>query len=149
MTATRVPRVVVDTNVVLDCWVFDDPAARPLRAALERRDLRAVRSAETDAELDAVLARPRFGLDAEPRRRLLQHWQALAELTSVATAAPVRCADPADQKFLDLAYAAHAAVLFTKDKALLATAARARAARLKILPPRAAGSALLFEDDVA
>ncbi len=29
------PRVVVDTNVLLDLWVFDDPAVQPLRAALD------------------------------------------------------------------------------------------------------------------
>ena len=29
------PRAVIDTNVLLDFWVFDDAAARPLRAAVE------------------------------------------------------------------------------------------------------------------
>jgi putative PIN family toxin of toxin-antitoxin system len=144
-----VPRVVVDTNVVLDCWVFDDPAARSLKAALETAGLRAVRSLETDAELEDVLARPRFGLTEHAQRQLLAQWHACATLVHVTASAPLQCADPADQKFLDLAFAARAQVLFTKDKALLATAARARACDLKILPPVAASSVLLFEDDVA
>ena len=29
------PRAVIDTNVLLDFWVFDDAASRPLRAAVE------------------------------------------------------------------------------------------------------------------
>lgn len=141
--------VVVDTNVVLDCWVFDDPAARPLKAALETAGLRAVRSRETDAELEDVLARPRFGLSVEARRKVLERWHACATLVQVIGQAPLQCADPADQKFLDLAFAARVQVLFTKDKALLATAARARARELKILPPVTASSVLLFEDDLA
>jgi len=142
-------RVVVDTNVVLDCWVFNDPGARPLKAALETAGLRAVRSLETEAELEDVLARPRFGLSVEAQQNVLDQWRACATFVQVIGQAPLECADPADQKFLDLAFAARVQVLFTKDKALLATAARARARDLKILPPVAASSVLLFEDDVA
>lgn len=149
MSGARVPRVVLDTNVVLDCWVFDDAAARPLKAALETAALRLMRSTATDAELEDVLVRPRFGLSADARRKLLAHWESHATLVDVDAPAPIRCADPADQKFLDLAFAAHAQVLFTKDKALLATAARARARQLTILEPGAAASVLLLQDDVA
>lgn len=142
-------RVALDTNVVLDCCVFDDPAVQPLKVALATGRAVAVRSLATDAELEEVLARPQFGLGRVARRRLLDHWQAHAVLVDVTSTAPFRCADPADQKFLDLALGACAHVLFTKDKALLATATRAKAHGLMVLPPRAADSVLLFEDDVA
>ena len=142
-------RVVLDTNVILDCWVFDDPDARPLKAALASRHVVAVRSAETDAELDDVLARPRFGLDAVARRAILEQWQAHATRVEVNGAAPVLCADPHDQKFLDLALAAQASALFTKDKALLATATHAMRHGVIVLTPRAARSVLFLEDDVA
>jgi len=142
-------RVVLDTNVILDCWVFDDPAARPLRAALDGGRVVAVRSAATDAELDDVLARPRFGLGEQRRYELLEFWRAHAPLIEVTLTAPILCADPTDQRFLDLALAARARILFTKDSALLATAAHARAYALKVLPPRAADSVLFFEDDLA
>ena len=32
--------VVIDTNIVLDMWVFDDPRSRPLNQALQSPGLR-------------------------------------------------------------------------------------------------------------
>jgi len=142
-------RVVLDTNVILDCWVFDDPGARSLKAALEARLAVAVRSAQTDAELEDVLARSRFGLEEAAQRAIIDPWRLHAICVEVDTEAPIRCADPDDQKFLDLALAAGAHALFTKDKALLATATRARRHGLIVAPPQSAGSVLLLEDDVA
>jgi predicted nucleic acid-binding protein len=144
-----VRRVVLDTNVVLDCWVFDDPAARPLKAALHAGRLQAVRSAATDRELVEVLGRPAFGLGTAERDALIAQWQRIAALVENVPAAPLHCADPADQKFLDLALAARALALFTKDKALLATAARARAHGVQVVAPGDPASLLLFEDGVA
>jgi putative PIN family toxin of toxin-antitoxin system len=141
--------VVLDTNVILDCWVFDDPDARALKAALASRHIVAVRSVETDAELEDVLVRPRFGLDEVARRAILEQWQSHSTRVEVAGAAPIRCADPHDQKFLDLALATRASALFTKDKELLATATHAMRYGLIVLTPRAAGSVLFLEDDVA
>ena len=139
-------RVVLDTNVFLDCWVFEDAAARPLRVALEAGRVRAVRSDATDAELADVIARPQFAARATARAALLDWWQQQADLIEVISAAPVRCSDPADQRFLDLAFAARAHVLVTKDKALLATAATSRRNQLFVLPPGRAESVLLVED---
>lgn len=142
-------RVVLDTNVILDCWVFFDPAARALKAALDAGRLVALRSAATDAELADVLSRPQFELADRARATLLALWRSRGPLIPVVAAAPVSCSDPDDQKFLDLAISARADALFTKDRALLATAARARAHEVRVLLPRAAGSVLLFEDRVA
>lgn len=141
-------RIVLDTNIFLDCWVFDDPAARSLRAALETGRVLAVRSVATDDELADVLARPQFRLAPAAREVLLNDWTLRASLHSVDVVCPIRCADPDDQKFLDLALAAHAHALFTKDKALLATAAGARALDLHVALPDAASSVLLFENDL-
>ena len=41
------PRAVIDTNVLLDFWVFDDAAARPLRAAVEDGQVNALRSGDS------------------------------------------------------------------------------------------------------
>ena len=142
-------RVVLDTNVILDCWVFDDPGARSLKAALADRLAVAVRSVETDAELVDVLARSRFDLAEATQRALIDQWQAKTIRVEIATPAPIRCSDPDDQKFLDLALAAGAHAMFTKDKALLATAALAKRHGLIVSPPSAAGSVLFLEDDVA
>ena len=51
--------------------------------------------------------------------------------------APIRCRDPDDQKFIDLALARSAAWLFSRDKALLALARRARSRGVTICPPAA------------
>lgn len=141
-------RAVLDTNVFLDCWVFDDPAARALKAALETGRVRAVRSAATDDELADVLARPQFSLAPAARTVLLNEWALRASLHAVDVACPIRCADPDDQKFLDLALAARAHALFTKDKALLATAPGARALDLLVALPHAAASVLFLQNDV-
>jgi putative PIN family toxin of toxin-antitoxin system len=130
-------RIVVDTNVLLDILVFDDPHTRDLRDAIERRALQCLRSRDTDDELAEVLARPRFALDAAMQRAHLAWWQRRALPIERVFAAPWQCRDPLDQKFLDLAASApRAHALVTKDKALLALARRARREALAIVRPQ-------------
>lgn len=135
--------VVIDTNVWLDLFVFDDWAARPLAQALQSGALLPIRSEHTDAELQAVLARPLFAAKLSPgaRAALINRWQALARCVAASHAAPWSCRDPHDQKFLDLAYSAQAQTLFTKDRALLRLARAARRNGLQIASPGAAVTA--------
>jgi uncharacterized protein len=130
--------VVIDTNVLLDFWVFDDPRARPLRAALETGRVHAWRSGPCVDELSDVLSRPRFALSNERRCTILRQWDRLARPCDSVGAAPLTCTDPADQKFLDLAHSTGAGWLVTKDRALLKLARRARAGGLQIVEPAAA-----------
>lgn len=132
------PRLVLDTNVLLDLWLFDDPRVRGLRQAIEARRLRALRSADCDAEFAEVLQRPHFGLDDEGRARILAHWTDVSEPIDAVQPAPLACADPDDQKFLDAAVSSGANWLLTRDKALLALARRAAAIGLRIGRPVAA-----------
>jgi len=132
-----VPLAVLDTNVLLDLWVFDDPAVRPLRAAIEAGSLRALRSADCDAEFREVLQRGQFCLDEAARAQVLDRWARCSEPIGEVRAAPFVCADPDDQKFLDAAFSAGADWLLTRDKALLALARRAEAAGLRIAKPDA------------
>ena len=113
------PRVVLDTNVLLDLWVFDDPGTRWLAAAIAARRVAALRTAAIDVELMDVLGRARFGLDPERQQQILAAWQATSECAPAPPLAALICSDPDDQKFLDLALHARAALLFTKDRALL------------------------------
>jgi putative PIN family toxin of toxin-antitoxin system len=136
------PRAVLDTNVLLDFWVFDDPAVRPLRRAVEDGKLEAVRSGDSVDELTQVVMRERFELTTEARFDLLRQWDRLATPVERILAAPLACSDPHDQKFLDLAYSARADWLVTKDKALLKLARRARRDGLLIVAPAAACAAL-------
>ena len=130
------PVVVIDTNIWLDLYIFGEPSARELAASLASRTLRAVCSDATDTELLRVLARPAFAaraaaLGPEP----LAAWHALAQRASASRPAPWLCSDADDQKFLDLAYSTSAVALFTKDRALLRLARRARQAGLAIRTP--------------
>jgi predicted nucleic acid-binding protein len=136
------PRIVIDTNVLLDLWVFDDVRVRPLRAALAAGRLQPMRSADTDAELIDVLGRPQFALAADRQCAVLQDWQALAHAVPRVFAAPWHCTDRRDQKFLDLAHTARAAVLLTKDKAVLKVNRRAQRDGVLIQTPEAWVAAL-------
>jgi putative PIN family toxin of toxin-antitoxin system len=129
---------VIDTNVLLDFWVFDDPAARPLRAAVESGQVNALRSGDSVDELTQVIMREKFELATDARFGVLRDWDRLATPVERVFAAPFACSDRDDQKFLDLAYSARADWLVTRDKALLKLARRARRDGLKILLPVAA-----------
>ena len=132
------PRVVIDTNVLLDFWVFDDAAARPLRAAVETGQVNALRSGDSVDEFTQVIMREKFELATDARFGILRDWDRLATPIDRVFAAPFACSDRDDQKFLDLAYTARADWLVTRDKALLRLARRARRDGLKILAPAAA-----------
>ena len=139
------PRAVIDTNVLLDFWVFDDPGARPLRTALEGGRVNALRSGDSVDELTQVIMREKFDLATEARFGILREWDRLATPVERVFAAPLACSDPHDQKFLDLAYTARADWLVTKDKALLKLARRARRDGLLIVAPVAACAELLAD----
>lgn len=134
MTALR---AVLDTNVLLDLWVFGDPAVRPLHAAIDAGRLLPLSSGNCDAEFADVLGRGRFALDEAARRGVMARWVACRQPIAVVTGAPMICADADDQKFLDAAFSATADVLLTRDRALLALATRAATAGLRIARPAA------------
>ena len=114
--------VVIDTNVALDLWVFDDPASAPLRLALESGQLEWQITNPMRDELQRVLdypqIRPRMAFHGRTAAQVLERLDALAHCLPVAPKAPVTCKDPDDQKFIDLAVA-HRALLLSKDRAVL------------------------------
>ncbi|MGN6231423.1 MAG: putative toxin-antitoxin system toxin component, PIN family [Trinickia sp.] len=119
----NVPRVVLDSNVWIDILVFDDRATRPIHAALERGELDAVIDERCLAELAHVLDYPQFVARAVDKAAALA---AVARLAALAQQAEPRdgpplpkCKDRDDQKFLELAHAARADWLVSKDRALL------------------------------
>jgi predicted nucleic acid-binding protein len=136
------PRIVLDTNVLLDLWVFADPAVAGLAAALGAGHLQPVRSTATDGELRAVLARPTFGLAPEGQAALVTDWLARAVAVEAPPVTGLRCRDPLDQKFVELAVAAGARYLVTRDRALLALARRARDRGIAVLAPGGFAAAL-------
>jgi uncharacterized protein len=116
-------RLVIDTNVLLDWLLFDDPRAEPLALALQQKTCAWLATAEMLEELWRVLAYPALARwQPDP-----VHAQAQAHVHATLCAvpaqpAPFRCLDRDDQKFLDLAYAEGADRLLTKDKHLIHTA---------------------------
>jgi len=135
VAAREVPLAVLDTNAWLDVFWFGDPQAVACGRALRAGSLLALRSAATELELERVLAREAFR--RIPSAPLLAEWRGLSRLHEPAHPAPWACRDRDDQKFLDLAVAAGASWLFTKDRALLKIAGRARMAGLCIAAPGA------------
>jgi len=134
------PRAVLDTNVVLDWLVFANPAVDPIARAVESGRLHWVATAEMRAELAEVLRR---GLPRNPSMnidRIWSAWSACAHIEDspppASLAAPLRCTDPDDQKFID--FALHRADwLLTRDRAVLRLARRALPRGLAILRPEA------------
>ena len=131
-------RLVLDTNVWLDWLVFDDPALQPLRLAVDGGDAEIVIDAACEAELARVLGYPlqKWTLDAAAQAACLAHCRRITRRvsTTVSTALPA-CADPDDQKFIELAYGAAADFLITRDVALLAIARRRPPPPFPILSP--------------
>ncbi len=135
---------VLDTNALLDVHLFVDPGATRLHQALAGGSLHWHATRDMLAELAAVLARPLGPRWDAQRERLLADtswarptklWPLPPQPTSAAHGTP-RCADPSDQKFIDLALHIGARWLVTRDRALLALRRKAAHHGVIILAPR-------------
>lgn len=115
-------RVVLDTNIWLDWLVFDDPAVGPLREAQALGRIEIVIDDACETELARVLAYDlgAHTLDVPAQSACLSRCRDIVtRVPTPAGRAPASCRDPDDQKFVDLAVAAGASILVTKDHALL------------------------------
>ena len=114
--------VVLDTNIVLDLFIFADPAMAPLRGLLQARRLHWLATRPMRDELERVLQythlQPRMQYHGVTALDVLAAFDAGARLAEVAPRAPHACKDADDQKFIDLAVAQRA-MLVSKDKAVL------------------------------
>jgi putative PIN family toxin of toxin-antitoxin system len=124
-------RVVLDTNVCLDLFVFRDPRWTALHDALRSGAMEAVTRDDCRTEWQLVLHYPHLKLDDARRAAVAEEFDALIRHhhSAMEQASPVLlpvCKDKDDQKFLELARDAQAALLLTKDKALLKLAGKTR-----------------------
>ena len=114
--------VVIDTNIVLDIWVYQDPATPSLLTALAQGAVQWLATAPMREELLRVLDYPHIAQrrerDGVTAQAVLAHFDRLAQMHPIAPKAPYICKDEEDQKFIDLA-AAHQASLLSKDKQVL------------------------------
>ena len=121
-------RLVLDTNVCLDLFVFRDPRWQTLLAAMRAGEVECVTREDCRTEWTLVLAYTRLGLDAQAQQAALAEFDSLIALADdLPPEAPLPvCKDRDDQKFLELAASSGAHCLITKDKALLKLARRTR-----------------------
>jgi putative PIN family toxin of toxin-antitoxin system len=132
--------LVLDTNVVLDAFVFADQDAQPLLPALAEGRIAWVATAAMRDELERVLGYARIvprlafhGLDAA---HVLAAFDRFACIVDTPAKAPATCSDPDDQKFIDLAVA-RSALLLSRDAAVLSM--KNRLARLDVAVRAALG----------
>jgi putative PIN family toxin of toxin-antitoxin system len=114
--------LVLDTNIVLDVFVFADEGAQPLREGLREGRWRWFATAAMRDELERVLAYPQivprlafYGLAAG---EVMAAFDRHSTAVEAAPKAPLTCSDPDDQKFIDLAVHERATLL-SKDGAVL------------------------------
>ncbi|MBV8158923.1 MAG: PIN domain-containing protein, partial [Dyella sp.] len=119
-----------------------DPAARHVMDALQSGAVQAVVDEACRAEWLAVLEYPELALPDEARKAAAAAFDGCALLLRDAPSRTdirlPRCADPDDQKFLELALSAGAQWLLSKDKEVLRLARRtAREGWFQIVTPAA------------
>jgi predicted nucleic acid-binding protein len=123
-------RLVLDTNVCLDLFVFGDPRCAGLRAALEQQRAIAFSDSPCRDEWLRVLNYPALALSAQRQAQAVLDYDAMLCPWSAprgdAEGLLPRCPDADDQKFLELAHAVKADALLSRDRALLGLATRAR-----------------------
>lgn len=139
--------IVLDTNALLDWVVFRDPVAAPLEAALRAGRLRWIASPAMATEWHHVWPRSVFARwqpDAARAQAVFEQ----AHLVPEPPRGPLRCKDPDDQVFIDLALQYRARWLISKDAALLKLARRARLLGVEVMT-FAAWSAQMSAADAA
>lgn len=129
-------KLVLDTNVVLDWLVFEDPALSPLGSAAQARSIQLITHEHAIQELTRVLGYPRLRLSDARQQEVLKRYRASCGWPDRAAGGPVgksplppgfpHCRDPDDDPFLALAYHAQADALVSKDRQVLSLRRRLR-----------------------
>ena len=119
--------IILDTNILLDIFVFEDVRADRLRNAVLNRQIKTYSNQTSVEELADVISRPFFDLEEGRQAEIMGQWQSLSQSIEdpKLEPAPWKCQDPDDQVFLDLAFTVRPSILISKDNAVLKLATRA------------------------
>ena len=137
---------LLDTHVVLDWVLFDDPRCHAWVEAIRRQRLRWIYSPDMLAEALRVVHYPAVARRHDPRaatisiEQCFDHWGQCC--VAPRTQHILRCTDPDDQMFLDLALEQRATWLLSRDRALLRLARHASGHGLLIQPPERTAPAI-------
>ena len=119
--------IILDTNILLDIFVFEDVRADRLRNAVLNRQIKTYSHQTSVEELRDVISRPLFALEEARQAEVMRQWQSLSQSIEdpKLEPAPWKCQDPDDQVFLDLAFTVRPSILISKDNAVLKLATQA------------------------
>ena len=119
--------IILDTNILLDIFVFEDVRADRLRNAVLNRQIKTYSNQTSVEELRDVISRPLFALEEARQAEVMRQWQSLSQSIEdpKLEPAPWKCQDPDDQVFLDLAFTVRPSILISKDNAVLKLATQA------------------------
>ncbi len=124
---------------MLDWLVFRNPHCAALSSAIESCQVRWLVTDALRAELAHVLGRGVVDAWSPNRHQLWESWDQLSEtvpgIEPLGAASRLRCTDPDDQKFIDLAIT-RAQWLVSRDRAVLKLARRAKPLGLNVLAPQ-------------
>ena len=120
--------LVLDTNVVIDWLVFDDPFMRPLRDGVRDEGVKVFTHAYATTELKRVLAYPQLKLTIARQREIFSRYQVettIAQMPDDYSPKHLmlpggfpRCRDRDDEPFLALAFHAKVDALASRDNAV-------------------------------
>ena len=138
MPDTR-PSVVLDTNVVLDCFVFQNTECVELLRAIMSRAVTWRASPEMRDELLRVVSVGHLNAWHPDPTELSEQWDRwCSESPPAAVSTPMgrlRCTDPDDQKFIDFSIWVGARWLVSRDRAVLKLARRMREYGIEVIRP--------------
>lgn len=111
-------KIVCDTNVLVSGILFEGAPRRILRLASQGKVVNCVSSAIL-GEAEDVLLRPKFGLDSEQVRQIIDLFRDTFEFVVVTRRVRAVHRDPADDRIIETALAAGANRIVSGDRDLL------------------------------
>lgn len=132
---TTIKRWVLDTNVVIDWLMFNDPYMNPLRQGVADKTMVVLTHQPAIIELKRVLAYKQLKLTPPRQDEIFSRYLALTEEVSLPAGASLknlmmpsqfpRCRDRDDEHFIALAFHQKADALVSRDNAVFGLKSRA------------------------